>query len=217
MCLTYKNGQAGFKCVTIGREKGRRSMNIRLLQENEIQRAVNVAHETYRTCLLPLVRMEEEVRQYNNYVNYQNLWSQVQGGTLFLWGLFEKEELCAVSAMRNNGHITMLYVRPAFQRKGYGTTLLSWMRGWAKKYLRLKKVTVNVTPAVQAGYFAHVGFRQIPVAVQQASFLPMEAKTGEMPQIRPDRTIRWNAILGVSIGTLVLVVGIAIVYCIIST
>lgn len=192
-------------------------MNIRLLEENEIQRAVNVAHETYRTWLLPMVRTEEEVKQYNNYVNLESLWAQVHGGALFLWGLFEKEELCAVSAMKNNGHITMLYVRPVFQRKGYGTMLLNWMRGWAKKYLRLKKVTVNVTPAGQAGYFAHAGFRQIPVTMQQVNFIPMDAKTGEMPEIRPERTIHWNAILGVSVGTLVLVVGIAIVYCIIST
>lgn len=188
-------------------------MKIRLLGENEIQMAINVAHETYRECVLPFVRMEEEVKQYNSYVNLENLWKEVHEGRLLIWGLFEAEELCAVSAMQTVGHITMLYVRRAFQKKGYGTALLDWMRGYAKETLRLKKVTVNVTPLFSESFFQRVGFKRMKeVMYPQIYFVSMEAKVKDMPEVKPERVIRWNVIMGVIIGTLVLVVAIAFSY-----
>lgn len=188
-------------------------MTIRLLEENEIQLAINVAHETYQKCILPFVRTEEEVNQYNSYVNLENLWKEMSEDGLLLWGVWEEETLCAVSAMRKEGQITMLYVRPAFQKKEYGRLLLDWMRGYAKETLHLKKVMVNVTPIFAADYFKRVGFRYMDGRIYpQAAFVPMEAKVKDMPEVRPERTIRWNVMLGVIIGTLVLVFTIAFSY-----
>lgn len=188
-------------------------MKIRLLEENEIQLAINVAHEAYQKCILPFVRTEEEVNQYNGYVNLENLWKEVQGGRLLLWGAWEGEELCAVSAMRKEGQITMLYVRPVFQKMGYGKALLDWMRGYAKETLRLKMVTANVTPIFAAEYFKRAGFRYMNGGIYpQAAFVPMEAKVKDMPEVKPERTIRWDIIMGVIIGTLVLVFTIALSY-----
>lgn len=188
-------------------------MKIRLLEENEIQLAINVAHEAYRTCLLPFAKAKEEVEQYNSYVNLENLWGEVHGQNLFLFGAFEAEELVGVSALQNTGHITMLYVRPAFQRRNCGSSLLDWMRGYAKETLRLKKVTVNAIPVFTASYFEKRGFRRIQgIPYPQTVFVALEAKVRDMPQIRPERKICWGAILGVSIGTLVLVFVIAFAY-----
>lgn len=193
-------------------------MKIRLLEENEIQLAINAAHETYRICVLPYIRTKEEVDLYNGYVNLEKLWKEMHEGRLLLWGLFDGEELCGVSAMQKTGHITMLYVRPQFQKKGYGKALSDWMRGYAKETLHLKRVTVNAMPVFAVSYFKREGFREIQgIPYPQTFFVALEAKVKDMPQMRPEREIRWGVISGVSIATLVLVFVIAFAYNIFFT
>lgn len=187
-------------------------MNIRLLEEHEIQRAINVAHEAYRACLLPLVRSEEEVALYNNYVNLEHIWKQVHEGSLFLWGLFEQEELCAVSAMQKNGHITMLYVRPMYQRRGYGKTLVLYMRGYAKERLGLERVTVNVIPIAAAPFFYRQKFQPVLSGNPQKNYLPMTISSREDFSLQPKRNVSSGAIIAVISIFLTIIVVIALAF-----
>lgn len=187
-------------------------MNIRLLEEHEIQRAINVAHETYRVCLLPLVHSEEEVALYNDYVNLETIWRQVHEGNLFLWGLFEQGELCAVSAMQKNGHITMLYVRPVYQRRGYGKALVLYMRGFAKERLGLEQVTVNVIPIAAAPFFYRQKFQPVLSGNPQKNYLPMTVKSLEDFSLQPKGNVSTGAIVAVISIFLTIIVVIALAF-----
>ena len=48
-------------------------MEIRLLYGNEIQWAVQTAHEVYEQCVRPYTRNAAEVQQYYDYMNLPNL------------------------------------------------------------------------------------------------------------------------------------------------
>lgn len=121
-------------------------MEIRLLYGNEIQWAVQTAHEVYEQCVRPYTRNAAEVQQYYDYMNLPNLSQEMLAGRLFLWGAFENGQMCGVSAMQNVGHITALYVRPQYFRRRIGSNLVDRMCNFAASRLQCGRVTVQVAP-----------------------------------------------------------------------
>ena len=117
-------------------------MEIRLLYGNEIQWAVQTAHEVYEQCVRPYTRNAAEVQQYYDYMNLPNLSQEMLAGRLFLWGAFENGQMCGVSAMQNVGHITALYVRPQYFRRRIGSNLVDRMCNFAASRLQCGRVTV---------------------------------------------------------------------------
>lgn len=189
-------------------------MEIRLLTENEIQSAINVAHEVYKACVLPYAKSEEEVAQYNEYVNIENLWKEMQAGKLFLWGVFEEQTLCGVSAIQNAGHITMLYVRPMCQHRGYGAALLEQMRGYAKEMLKTEHVTINVIPVTAAPFFYKRGFQLFSNQVMTGAYVSLIADSKENLELRPKRKIPFGLICGIIGGFVTLIFVVALGYAI---
>lgn len=147
-------------------------MEIRLLNEHEIQWAVNTASETFETCVRPYCRTQEEVNWFYGYVNLENLWREMSGGRLGLWGVFDEGQMCAVSAMQGNGHITILSVKQEYQFRRMGTQLLNAMYSYAAGVLHLERVTVLVSPVIKAAYFYRKGFLLLqPAGVQNPGAL----------------------------------------------
>lgn len=165
-------------------------MEIKLLSVNEIQWAVQIANEVFEYGAGGYEPMEEERRQFRGYVNQDNLCRETAGGRLFVWGAFENGQMCAVSAMQNVGHITMLYVRQVCQRRGLGTRMLNEMRGFAAAVLHLYRITVNVMPACYSTFFYKRGFVRIPGMQPMLPYASLECPlTGEWErkQARPKR------------------------------
>lgn len=149
-------------------------IEIRFLNANELQWAVNTANEVFEICVRGYVGTQEELTQYYNYVQAEYLWQEMSAGRLFLWGVFEDGQMCAVSAMQNTGHVTMLYVRPQFQNRRMGTQLLNGMIGYAASVLQANRITINVTPAAAAPYFYRKGFVQLPKAWPNQPYVSVE-------------------------------------------
>lgn len=159
-----------------------RRMEIRLVYGNELQMAVYAAREVFEACARPYVRTQAEVDQFYRYVQVEYLWQEMSAGRLFLWGAFEGGQLCAVSAMQNVGHITMLYVKPYFARRRLGTQLVNHMCAYAARVLHRERVTINVTPVAAAPYFYHIGFTLIQGSPVTESHLPLERRIWAMHQ-----------------------------------
>ena len=149
-------------------------MQIRLLNQSEIQWASNVASEVYHTCVLPYAKSQLEVEQFRSNICVGCLMQEVQQGRLFMWGVFEDGQLCAVSAMQSVGHITLLYVNPYYQRRGYATSLISAMRMFALSNLRLQRITINVQQAQLVAFFCKRGFHQIQGVVNGGDYISMD-------------------------------------------
>lgn len=155
-------------------------IEIRFLNANELQWAVNTANEVFETCVRGYVGTQEELTQYYNYVQAEYLWQEMSAGRLFLWGVFEDGQMCAVSAMQNTGHVTMLYVRPQFQNRRMGTQLLNGMIGYAASALQANRITINVTPAAATPYFYRKGFVQLPNAWPNQPYVSVEYPLAQM-------------------------------------
>lgn len=156
-------------------------MEIRLLYRNEVQMAVYTAHEVFEACVKPYAKTQQEIDWYYSYVRVENLWQELSAGRLFLWGAFEGGQMCAVSAMQDVGHITMLYVKPQYARRHIGEQLMNQMCAYAAGQLHKQCVTINVMPVSAAAYFYHIGFVLTQGAPLGNSYVPLERRIWSMP------------------------------------
>lgn len=189
-------------------------MELRILLETEIEQASELAMNVFETCLQKTIMHMQSIQQFKEYASADNLRSLVIQGRLIVWGIFEDCRLCAISAMQTEGHISMLYVLPFYQRRGYGRSLLNEMRKFALEQWKKEYVTLNAMPTWTTTFFEKVGFRRIARA--QFGLLPyisMEAKTID-EVVYPTKKIREGALIGITFGFLALIFVIAIVFMI---
>lgn len=161
-------------------------MEIRLLNTKELELAAKTVCDIYEKTIAARAS-EEEKKQFYEYVNADFFWVEVCKKHLYFWGAFDSQGLCAVSAMQNVGHITLLYTMPQFQKKGIGCALLNEMRRFALESLRLEFVTVNAMPAYTADFFEKNGFAQKQGVIQQASFVSLECMLNTQQSIQPQQ------------------------------
>ena len=135
----------------------RGTMEVRMLQNHEIQWAVQLAQDIYNQCIRPTVNNEEEVEKFFRYVNLENFQNEISQGRLTLWGAFDRGWMCGVSALQGNGHRSLLYVRPEYQQYGVDRELSKYMKRYAARVLGIgevryptKKVSNKVVLAITA-------------------------------------------------------------------
>lgn len=119
-------------------------MEIRMLNSYELRWGVQTAQEIYNQCVRPQVTDEAEVAKFFEYVNEENLGREMSQGRIFLWGVFDRGYMCAVSAMQGNGHTSILYVRPEYQHLNLDRRLSKVMENYAKDVLGIGAVSYPV-------------------------------------------------------------------------
>ena len=155
-------------------------MEIRILQEEEIKSASGLSRYVFDICLRNRMEYPQTIAFVEEYITDASLRSLHEACELILWGAFDGEQLVAVSGMQRNGLITMLYVLPQYQNRGYGCQMLTVMRNYAKDVCGFSKVNVNANPAWTAFFFKKKGFLNLNANQDmKAPFVPMYALLGQ--------------------------------------
>ena len=196
---------------------------IRMLQIEEIPQAVELAQGVFGFDLRQTITDPQMIRFFEAYTTVENLTGMVSQRRLYMWGIFEAAQLCGMSAMQPEGHITMLYVYPYFRKKKYARQLLDMMRRFAKQSLGLERVTACALPAWTADYFIKNGFWQMPVQQNTATaqttatqnqtpgFVYVEAKTLN-DVVYPVKKIPGKALAATIILTILAIIAVIVVY-----
>lgn len=151
-------------------------MEIRILQETELKIASGLSRYVFDYCLRNRMEYPQTIAFVEEYIMEANLRKLCEEGKLILWGVFEGEQMVAVSGMQSDGMITLLYVLPQCQNRGYGSKLLKTMREYAKDACHFSKVTVNANPAWTSFFFGKKGFTNVNSNQDlHAPFVPMYA------------------------------------------
>ena len=131
-------------------EEGNSKMEIKILQTEEVPKAVQLARGVFEYCLRNTINEAQLIESFYTYVREENIRQLMETQKLTIWAAYdEQNNMVAVSGMQSEGHITLLYVMPYYQRRGYGKKLLLTMREYAREKLELAQVTVNAMPAMQ--------------------------------------------------------------------
>ena len=156
-------------------------MEIRILQKEEIKLAAGLSRYVFDACLRHRMEYPQTIAFVEEYITEANLEKLFGECELILWGGFEGEQLVAVSGLQRDGLITMLYVLPTHQNRGYGNHLLKIMREYAKTTCGFERVTLNANPAWTSFYFKKKGFSNLNTNQDlKAPFVPMYASSTTM-------------------------------------
>ena len=155
-------------------------MEIRILQKEDVKTAAGFSRYVFDACLRHRMEYPQTIAFVEEYIAEANLEKMYEACDLILWGAFEGEQLVAVSGLQRDGLITMLYVLPTHQDRGYGSHLLKTMREYAKNTCGYQKVTVNANPAWTSFYFKKKGFSNLNKDQDlKVPFIPMYASLDE--------------------------------------
>lgn len=189
-------------------------MEIRILRLEEIPQAINIARGVFDYCLRKTIMDPQQINNFLSYASEENISQMALQGQIVLWGVFEKNQMVAMSGMQREGHITMLYVLPAFQRRGCGAELLETMRIYAKMEYQLPYVTLNAMPTWTSNYFAKRKFHIMNMMQVNASpYLSMQAKSIRQENYEK-KPIPQGWVIGTSVTGLVLCVAVAVAFMI---
>lgn len=156
-------------------------MEIRILQKEEINIASGLSRYVFDFCLRNRMEFPQTIEYVEDYIAASNLMLLVEENKLVLWGAFEGNQMVAVAGLQLDGMITMLYVLPQCQNKGYGSRLLKTMREYAKNACGFEKVVLNANPAWTSGYFGKMGFVNTnSIQDMHMPFVSMYAKSSDI-------------------------------------
>lgn len=185
-------------------------MQTRMLYEADVPQAAGVARGIFDNCVRNSIQDPQMSRLTEEYLTVSNLITMMRARQLFLWGTFENGQLVGVGGMQQEGHITMLYVFPYYQRLGIGRALVKEMRSYAAANLQKPRVTLNAMPPIAAGYFRKIGFTPIDMSQNNnSSFVSMASKIEEC-MTYPVKKLGDKAAIGISFGFLAVIFIVAI-------
>jgi len=153
-------------------------MEIRILQAEEIKIASGLSRYVFDYCLRNRMEYPQTIAFVEEYIAEANLRKLFEEQKLILWGAFEGQQMVAVSGLQSDGMISLLYVLPQCQNRGYGSQLLKTMREYGKNICNFAGVTVNANPAWTSFFFGKKGFYHVNFNQDfHAPFVPMYASS----------------------------------------
>lgn len=151
-----------------------RKLEIRRLREEELAHALKLVWEVFEEEIKPSYT-EEGVQEFLGFINYDFMKSAYDNHEMIFWGAFTEEEMIGTVAVRKDGHISLFFVKNAYQGMGIGKALFQMMYNYCVEELKVKKITVNAAPQSVAKYI-HMGLRQMGNMEERSGIrsVPME-------------------------------------------
>lgn len=158
-------------------------MYIRRLDEREVLEALHLAWEVFAEEVAPACS-PQGIEEFQRFIKYETVLPKVKNRELVFFAVIEGTEMCGMSAIRSDGHISLLFVRKKWQRQGMARLLFYAMQHYCVLERRMVRMTVNAAPnAVEV--YRHLGFsaRAEEQTEHGIRYLPMEYLIREAGEI----------------------------------
>ncbi len=154
-------------------------MRVRMLERGDVDAAMALCRAVFDEFEAPS-HTQEGVEEFLDYINPAWIGAALAAGELILWGCFAGgDELAGVLCARPPRHISLLYVKGEYHRRGVARALvdeaLAYLRGLGKT----DHVTINPTAyAVEA--CRRLGFYDTgpEELLNGMRFVPMQTELG---------------------------------------
>lgn len=147
---------------------------IRFACQNEWEEAMGLAWKTFlefETNDYPL----EGIRSFEDFITDSGLKRMFDMGKYQMMVAFDQGKMIGMITLRNEMHISLLFVDERYHRHGIGRALIQKMADYVKSELGKSRLTVNSSP-YGVGFYHRVGFRDLGPEKQQDGIIytPME-------------------------------------------
>ena len=148
-------------------------MEILKLKNEEIRKALELVWTVFLEFEAPDFS-NQGIEEFRHFISYPSIIEQLAKKELFMWGCIADKELTGVIATKGMNHISMLFVKKEYHRRGIARSLFHTVEEKCKSAGNISEITVNSSPYAIEVYhrlgFVDTGKEQI---VNGIRFTPM--------------------------------------------
>ncbi len=101
---------------------------------------------------------EEGVESFRNFITDNSLFRMYKAGSYQVMVALYENTIIGMIGLRNNTHISLLFVDPSFHRRGVGRRLIEFARHYLLTEYGADQMTVNASP-YGIKFYETLGFR----------------------------------------------------------
>lgn len=147
--------------------------DVRFIDSDEWEDAMQLAYETFLKYDAAYFS-EEGIKHFREFVSDSTLKRMNEAGSFQVIGCYAANLLVGVAAMRNLNHISLLFIKGEYHRKGIGRRLVNELADYAKIKLHQEFLTVHAAPYAY-DFYRRLGFKDTDVEQTQdgIKYIPM--------------------------------------------
>lgn len=138
---------------------------IRFASQEEWEDAMGLAWKTFLEFEAD-VYTPEGVRSFEDFITDSGLKRMFDMGAYQMISAFDHGKMIGMITLRNEMHISLLFVDRRYHRQGVGRALVMKMADYVKSELGKERLTVNASP-YGVGFYHKLGFRDLGPEKQQ--------------------------------------------------
>lgn len=117
----------------------------------------------------------EGVRSFEDFITDSGLKRMFDMGAYQMISAFDQKKMIGMITLRNEMHISLLFVDSRYHRRGIGRALIKQMADYVKQELGKNRLTVNAAP-YGVGFYHRIGFKDLGPEKQQDGIIytPMD-------------------------------------------
>lgn len=132
-------------------------MQICRLNKDHLGKALDLVWQVFEQCDREDYE-ESGVRTFEHFIRRESMEEHMASGEMVFFGAYDMSRLIGVIAMRDGFHVSLLFVEPAYQRRGVATRLVRRAVSFCMEQKPgLRHITVNASPKGVPAYQA-MGF-----------------------------------------------------------
>lgn len=154
-------------------------VEIRFLAQNEWDEAMELAFRTFLQFEGD-VYPPEGIRSFEDFITDSSLKRMFVNGIYQMMGAYVKGKLVGMISLRNQTHISLLFVDGRFHKRGIGRALISRLSDYVREEEGLSRMTVFSSP-YGVDFYHRLGFRDLGPQKQQDGIIytPMVLQLAE--------------------------------------
>ena len=147
---------------------------IRNAYRDEWDDAMTLAWKTF-------MKFEADIYTDEGIQNFEDFITDTTLHRMFLMGVYQmfvaldRKQIVGMLTLRNNSHISLLFVDEKYHRRGIGRALIEYLREYLLSEAGISKVTVNAAPYGVA-FYHKLGFQDLRLEEERDGirYTPME-------------------------------------------
>jgi len=153
-------------------------MEYRFLELNEWETAISLSYRVFLEFDAPYFP-PSGVDRFRAFICNENLKKLFVSGSFVVVGAYDGDDMVGVIALRDNNHISLLFVDKRYHRQGIGRELVKELSYYSNKKLMQDTITVNSSPYA-VDFYHKLGFKDISEEINEEGiiFTPMKMDLG---------------------------------------
>lgn len=132
---------------------------IRFVNSDEWEEAMELAWKTFLEFEGD-VYPPEGIRSFEDFITDSTLKRMFIMGAYQVMAAYDNKKMVGMISLRNETHISLLFVDRCYHRRGIGRALVSRISGYVKEEIGKNRITVNASP-YGVSFYHRLGFQDM--------------------------------------------------------